>query len=459
MRGLIGLANSSLAPCQYRPLCPPSSLTSFWANCLGRLPGGRAKYCFCASTKSRHASMAASSFLPMRRNRISSLPAIVSKYHKPLFFTKGIGNGQFSAPMTRVTVLFGSVTNRCISWYLTTKLARVSESSTGSPEEMTSFPAGPRMLKQDSWSCPCIAANKALAASSAEAKVRCPGCWANVGANEHPKESANRATTASRTKHFHSSRTEFKFLCGMMFLSILEFSTSSNCVCMQSPMPSTAAVKTTATRATSKARPPARGKASDISTVIKTAERAGACSWLKVRSRRPVEPRSSTARSASVKCVAMVEVAAVEIATAAVKAVAIDDSSAVGDVGVVVVNHAMAVPVASPVMPAPTKSSEEAHPEADSKSNPSSGQENPRHGIPAWIGDDRVAIHQPGIISRHVDYLRVGRFDDDSVALRCYLLLFIAIQLAALLRLLTHRLDGIRHVLLLIGIGVAKRRS
>src|SRR6267142_1893870 len=380
MSGLIGLANSSLAPCQYRPLCPPSSLTSFWANCLGRSPGGCAKYCFCASTNSRHASTAASSFLPMRRNRISSLPATVSKYHEPLFFTKGIGNGQFSAPTTRVMAPFGSVTNRCISWYLTTKLARVSESSTGSPEEMTSFPAGPRMLKQDSWSCPCIAANKALAASSAEAKVRCPGCWANVGANEHPKESANRATTASRTKHFHSSRTEFKFLCGMMFLSILEFSTSSNCVCMQSPMPSTAAVKTTATRATSKARPPAGGKASDISTVIKTAERAGACSWLKVRSRRPVEPRISSARSASVERVAMVEVAVVEvavveIATAAIKIVAIDDGSAAGDVGVVVVDHPMAVPVASPVMPAPPVPSEEAYAEPDSKSNPHPSQE------------------------------------------------------------------------------------
>src|SRR6266478_554208 len=95
MRGLMGLANSSLAPCQYRPLCRPSSLTSFWANCLGWSTGGRAKYCFCASTNSRHASMAASSFLPMRRNTISSFPASVSKYHVPWWFTKGIGNGQY----------------------------------------------------------------------------------------------------------------------------------------------------------------------------------------------------------------------------------------------------------------------------------------------------------------------------------------------------------------------------
>src|SRR5467141_4758921 len=244
----------------------------------------------------------------------------------------------------------------------------------------------------------------------------------------------------------------------MMFLSILEFSASFTRGCMQSPMsPTTAAVKTTTTRATSKARPPAGGKASDISTVIKAAERAGACSWLKTRSRRPVEPPTSAARSASVERVATVEVAVVEIAAAAVKVVAIDDRSAVGDVGVVVVDHPVAMPVASPVMPAPPVSSEETDAEPDSKSNPCSGQEDPRYGIPAWICDDWLAIHEPGIIGRYIDDLRVGRFDDDGAALRCYLFLFVAIQVAGLVSLLTHRLDGIRHILLLVGIRVAKR--
>ena len=190
--------------------------------------------------------------------------------------------------------------------------------------------------------------------------------------------------------------------------------------------------------------------------MIKPTERPGACSWLKVRSRRPAEPRTSAARSASVERVAMVEVAMAEITAAAVKVVAIDDGSAVGDVGVVVVDHPVAMPVTSPVMPAPTIPSEETNAEPDSKSNPGSSQEDPRHGIPAWICDDRVAIHEPGIIGRHVDHLRIGRFDDDCVALRCYLLLFIAIQVASLVSLLTHRLDGIRHVLLLVGIGVPK---
>ncbi len=146
----------------------------------------------------------------------------------------------------------------------------------------------------------------------------------------------------------------------------------------------------------------------------------------------------------------MVEVPVVEV-------VAIDDCSAVGDVGVVVVDHAMAMPVASPVMPTPPKSSEEADPEADSKSNPRSGQEDPRHGIPAWICDDRLTVDEPRIVRRHVDHFGIGRFDDNGVPLSRYLLLIIAIEVAGLVSLLTHHLDGVRDILRLVGISVAKR--
>ena len=138
-----------------------------------------------------------------------------------------------------------------------------------------------------------------------------------------------------------------------------------------------------------------------------------------------MEPRTSAARSASVERVARAEVAAIEVAV--VEVVAINDRSAVRDVGVVVVNHCPAVPVVSPVMPAPPISSEKAEPEADSKSNPRSGQEDPRNGVPAWIRDDRLTVDEPGIIGRHVDHFRVGRFDDNRAALRRYLLLFVAI--------------------------------
>ena len=49
--------------------------------------------------------------------------------------------------------------------------------------------------------------------------------------------------------------------------------------------------------------------------------------------------------------------AAVEIA--AIDVVAIDDRSAMGDVGIVIIGHATAVPVVAPMAPAPPEPSEE----------------------------------------------------------------------------------------------------
>jgi hypothetical protein len=91
--------------------------------------------------------------------------------------------------------------------------------------------------------------------------------------------------------------------------------------------PTTAPMETTSVRATSKARPPARREASDIPAVIKAAERAGVCSWLSVKRRVRV----------SVEGMAMVDVRVVEVVAAEV--VAVDDRSAVGDVGVVVIDY------------------------------------------------------------------------------------------------------------------------
>src|ERR1700681_4550231 len=158
----------------------------------------------------------------------------------------------------------------------------------------------------------------------------------------------------------------------------------------------------------------------------------------------------------SVVEVAVVEVVVVEIVVTEV--VAIDDCSAMGDVGVVIVNHRAAVPIVSPMTPAPTISSEKPEPESDAKSNAHSGQENPRLGIPSGICDDRRTVDEPRIVLRHVDHFGIGWFDDDGVALGRYLLLFIAVQMAGLVSLLTQCLDRIRDILLLIGVGIAKRR-
>ena len=108
-------------------------------------------------------------------------------------------------------------------------------------------------------------------------------------------------------------------------------------------------------------------------------------------------------------------------------------------------------------MPAPPKSSKKPDPESEAESDPYSGQKESRLRIPSGIRNDRITVHQPWIVLRHVDYIGIGRLDDDGVALIFYLLLFIAIQVTVLVSLLPQRLDGVGHILLLIGICVAKR--
>ena len=143
-----------------------------------------------------------------------------------------------------------------------------------------------------------------------------------------------------------------------------------------------------------------------------------------------MERRMSISGPASVESVTMVEIAMAKVAVikvAAVEVAAIDDRSAVRDIRVVVVDYPAAVPVVSPVMPSPPKSSEEADTKSNAKGNAGAVPKNPGHGIPAWIHDDRLTVHKPGVVGGDVNDLRVGRFDDDRAALRRYLLLFVAI--------------------------------
>ena len=152
--------------------------------------------------------------------------------------------------------------------------------------------------------------------------------------------------------------------------------------------------------------------------MVKTAEGPGMCATLASKSMLPT-------LLSTIEVVCVVIGGAIEIVV--VEVVAIDDGCAVGDVGVVVVDYPVALPIASPVMPAPSKSPEE----ADSKSNPERdcrpSKKDPRYGIPAWICNDRVAVHEPRIVRGNVNHFRIRGFDDDCVPLRCYLFLFIAI--------------------------------
>jgi hypothetical protein len=86
-----------------------------------------------------------------------------------------------------------------------------------------------------------------------------------------------------------------------------------------------------------------------------------------------------------------------------VEIIAIDDRSAVGDIGVVVVDHPMAMPIPSPVIPAPPKSSEEADSKSSAEIESRAVKKESGLRIPTWVGDDRIAVHEPGIVGGNVD--------------------------------------------------------
>src|SRR5207245_4186636 len=67
-----------------------------------------APFCLLACTAARQTSIAVTSLPPILRNTTSRAPVWASKYHRPFLETRGIGKGQFSAPMYRTVVPSGA---------------------------------------------------------------------------------------------------------------------------------------------------------------------------------------------------------------------------------------------------------------------------------------------------------------------------------------------------------------
>ena len=143
--------------------------------------------------------------------------------------------------------------------------------------------------------------------------------------------------------------------------------------------------------------------------------------------------------------------------TSMIQVVAVDKDSAVGDVGVVVKNDSVMMPVISPVMPAPPEAAKESHSKAKAERDSRSCKEQSRIRIPARPDADGLPIDEPGIILRHVNNLRVRRLDHNGLALLANVFLRCALQVPRLVRPRTHYLNSIHHVLLLVHISIAKR--
>ena len=75
----------------------------------------------------------------------------------------------------------------------------------------------------------------------------------------------------------------------------------------------------------------------------------------------------------------------VKVATSRPKIIAIDDGPAVGDVRIVVVNRpAAAMPIETPMAPAPTEAAKDTNSETKPEGYPRTSQEEPWVRIPAW---------------------------------------------------------------------------
>src|SRR5260370_40673729 len=114
---------------------------------------------------------------------------------------------------------------------------------------------------------------------------------------------------------------------------------------------------------------------------------------------------------------------AIHTATSMAKVVAIRKCSAMGDVPCGVNTHRSVMPVKSPVALSQHIAREETQSESNDKGNSCYSEIEPRIGIPAGPRSEWRAIHEPRIVLRDVDNIRVYGFDRDRLPLCCYVLL------------------------------------
>src|SRR5437879_12443273 len=100
--------------------------------------------------------------------------------------------------------------------------------------------------------------------------------------------------------------------------------------------------------------------------------------------------------------------------TRAIKVVAIDEDTAVGDVAVMIEKDTVVIPIRSPVVPTPAKPAKEADAKAETKRKTRTCKVQSRIPIPAWPDPDRLSINKPSIRLRPVNNLSLGWVDQNG---------------------------------------------
>src|SRR5580692_1590831 len=392
--------------------------------------------------------MAETSLRPMRRNKISVFPASVSKNQALPFMARGIGAGQFSAPMYSMTDPSGSFTKRCISRYLRAKLVWFSASWIGSPEKTMSRASGPRISSIGFSSLFCAAATKAWLASSGDENVFWPFSWAAEPAERHANSSIASAAIFKRSAQSNFQKFGFvRRICNSSALNVRneEQHDSSR----GRSVASAAAVK-----AAAKASASARRKATFLSATAVATEGVGMNAALTAR----LGIATSGAAVAGERLRSSARVKSAAGASAPIERVAVIKRLAGRVIPRVIENGVVVMPIETPVVPAPPVAPKEPNAEANSEEQRRSVIPNTRIGIPTRPGDHRASVYDPGIVRGNVDNFRVNCFDLDVGVCGRYGLLRRGIQISSFLRAAPHNLNSVHHGLFLIVIGVAERR-
>ena len=132
------------------------------------------------------------------------------------------------------------------------------------------------------------------------------------------------------------------------------------------------------------------------------------------------------------------------------------ESRAVRDVPVMVMHHIVMVPIGSPVVPAPAKATEDANANSQAKGNPWAIDIEAGHSNPCWVVWKGFPVHDPRIVFRYVNNFRICRLNRDRLAVRRDSFLLGALEVPSLLRPLTHHLNRIHYILLLVHVRVAE---
>src|SRR5208283_4758555 len=140
---------------------------------------------------------------------------------------------------------------------------------------------------------------------------------------------------------------------------------------------------------------------------------------------------------------------------ASVVVVPVVKRAAPGVVVVVVIVHVSVVPIASPMIPAPSPTSEPTDSEADSEPEGWAVIPNSWIRVPIRPRLDWVSVNHPRVVGRNINHLGASRLNDDRRPLRVYGLLRRGLKSAGLLRALAHHLYGTHHILSLVVVGVA----